>query len=372
MTKQGERNPYEALGVARDASAEEIKRAYRKLARQYHPDVNPGDRQAEDRFKEVSAAFETLSDPAKRAAYDEFGAAATEPGFDAERARAYRSWQSQRGSGGFDDLFGAHGGIDLGDLFRDSRSAARHGADIETSVAVPLREAVVGCEREIAIDRLTPCSACAGEGVRLGAAQTCPTCNGSGRIEVQRGGVAMRRTCGACRGSGHKPGPPCPHCAGRGMQPRVVRLKVKIPAGVDDGQSIRLAGQGMPGRDGGAAGDLFLRVHVEPHPILRRDGRDLSLDLPITVAEAMFGAKIDVPTLGGTVKLSIPPGSQSGARLRLRGKGVPKHGSQPAGDLYVVLQVVVPAAGHDPEAARRAADTLSDLYAGDVRADLRL
>lgn len=376
MTKQGERDLYAALGVAHDASADDLKRAYRKLARQYHPDVNPNDHAAEERFKEVSAAFEVLGDPEKRKLYDEFGAASLQAGFDAEQARAYHEYQQRpagrSGFGGFEDLFGTHGGIDLGDLFRDGSSAVQDGADVETSVSVSLREAVLGGEREITFDRLTPCSACAGEGTRAAASQPCATCKGTGRIDVMRGGAAFRRTCATCRGSGRKPGPPCPHCAGRGVQPRQVRLKVKIPSGVETGQSVRLAGQGMPGRGGGLAGDLFLRIHVEPHPLLERAGRDLTLALPITVSEAMFGAKIEVPTLSGSVKLNIPPTSQSGTRLRLRGKGVPKSGNHPAGDFYVVLQVVVPEAQREPTVAKQAAASLDGLYERDVRADLRL
>lgn len=375
------RDLYSILGVARSASPEEIKRAYRKLARQYHPDVNPGDKAAEERFKEVSAAFDVLGDAEKRKLYDEFGDEGNQPGFDPEKARAYREWQrrasaTQGYGGGYEDVFSSRGGFDLGDIFDElggrERSGARAGADVETTLTLALRDAVLGGEREVAFTRPSPCAACDGRGSKPSASTGgCPKCGGSGRISVGRGPIAFQRACDACGGSGRNPGPPCAQCRGTGAVDRNVRLNVRVPPGISDGQSIRLAGQGMPGRNGGPSGDLFLRVRVESHPRLSRDGRDLLLRLPVTVGEAMLGAKIDVPTLHGTIKLSVPPGSQNGTRLRVRGRGVAAAGDAPAGDLYVILDVQLPPASNQPEAAAAAA-ALDRLYSGDVRAGLTL
>jgi len=380
MATKTDKNLYEILGVARTAAPEDIKRAYRKLARKFHPDVNPDDQSAEEQFKQISAAFDVVGDPAKRKIYDEFGAPGLEPGFDPEKARAYEEWQQRarasesfRG-GGFEDLRGA-GGFDLGDIFGGlggfPRGGPQSGADIETEVHIAFRDAVLGGENEVAFTRPSACEDCDGRGTKsTGAPRPCPECGGSGRVSVARGPVAFQRACAVCAGTGQLAGPPCPRCKGSGNVERNVRLKVKIPAGIDDGQTIRLAGQGLPGRGGAAAGDLFLRVRVTPHPTLTRDGRDLSLHVPVTVSEAMFGAKIEVPTLQGPIKLSVPAGSQTGTRLRVRGRGVAATGAIAAGDLFVVLDVHVPAVGGNPEAAQRAAASLDELYASDIRAGL--
>jgi curved DNA-binding protein len=333
------KDPYATLGVARNASAEEIKKAYRKLAKKLHPDMNPGDKKAEERFKEVSAAFEVLGDPKKRSLYDEFGEVALRPGFDEEKAEKFREYQraaagAGRGGAGFGGFEGFSGGGfdpsdfgDLGSMFdlftRRRQGAARRraseplvGDDIEAAIEVDLRDAVLGAERE---------------------------------ISLQRPGGA------------------------EGGAPEEVRLRVKIPPGVETGSRVRLAGQGSPGERGGENGDLYLRITVRPHPTVKVDGRDLSLDLPITAAEALQGAEVTAPTFEGPVKLKIPPGSQSGRRLRLRGRGLPalRAGATgaPRGDLYVVLQIVLPP---DSSAARAAVAELQKLYPPDVRQDVRL
>jgi curved DNA-binding protein len=334
-----EKDLYAVLGVPRTASEAEIKKAYRKLARKHHPDVNPGDKKAEQHFKEVSAAYEVLSDKEKRKLYDEFGEDAARIGFDPEKARAYREWQEQvkhtrrggaRSGGvppGFEEFSGGGEGFSvniedlLGDLFRQGGGRKRtrrvrfdeggfegfevpprEGADIEAEMTVDLLDAIKGVEREIEI-------------------------NGQ-------------------------------------------RLRVKIPRGLKDGQKIRLKGQGRPSPNAGARGDLLITVHTAAHPILRRDGNDLFLDVPVTIHEAMFGARIEIPTPDGTVKVSVPPGSQSGTKLRLKGKGV--HGREGAGDLYAILSVKVPDAGSAAEDARRAAESLEKLYTSGVRSALEL
>jgi molecular chaperone DnaJ len=392
------KNLYSVLGVSKSASADEIKKAYRKLARKYHPDVNPGDTSAEEKFKEISAAFEVLSDPEKRALYDELGEDAAKIGFDPEKAKAYRQWKAQaqaaggQGGAGFDigDIFGGGGGrpggggfnFDLGDIFGDLFGGRRRreghapaparGADVESELTIPFREAVLGGEREIALQRPTPCETCKGTGLRPGArAEPCDACGGTGHTQVAQGPLGIHAPCPKCHGTGRLGGPPCPACGGTGQVADTVHLKVKIPAGIADGQKIRLAGQGQPGVRGARAGNLYIVVHVRAHPVLRREGNDLHLDVPVTVHEAMFGAKIDVPTLEGSLRLTVPAGSQSGRKLRLKGKGVAPRGKTP-GDLYVTLLVQVPDAGRNREAAEKAAGELQELYGGDVRKDLKL
>jgi len=378
-----DRSYYDVLGVARDATQEQIRKAYLKLARKHHPDVNPGDPTAEAKFKEISAANEILSDPDKRRLYDEFGEDATRVGFDPDKAREYKRWQerAQRGAaGGVGGFGGAEGGggweFDLGDLFGDALGGRRRrrrgplpGADLHAEVRVPFLEAVRGGERELAFHRPSQCSVCGGAGTfSSGGPQTCPSCGGAGAREVSEGPLQFRAPCDACGGTGRREGPPCTSCDGRGVQPGTVRLTVRIPPGVEDGQKLRLKGQGEPGRRGGPPGDLLVTARVEGHPVFRREGADLHLDLPITVPEAMLGATVDVPTPSGEVALKVPPGSQTGRRLRLRGRGIPKPGA--AGDLYAHLAVKVPPA--DSEEARRAAEALAALYPEDVRSRLEV
>jgi len=382
------KDPYSVLGVSKTASAEEIKKAYRKLAKKLHPDVNPGDKKAEERFKEVSGAFEIVGDPKKRALFDEFGEISTRPGFDEQKAReiqrqarsgrfgggSFRDFEGSSGEGGFDpsDL-----GSMFGDLF-ERRQGARvrrqnepaSGDDAEAAIEVDLRDAVLGAEREITIAKPVRCPECKGTGARPGSRpQTCPQCKGLGEIRM---GGAFSAPCPRCDGEG-KIQEPCPRCDGEGAIDETVRLKVKIPPGVETGSRVRLPGQGGPGRRGGEPGDLYLRISVRDHPAVRVQGRDLLLDLPITPAEALAGAEVTAPTFEGPVKLKIPPGSQSGRKLRLRGRGLPalKGGSTgaPRGDLYAVLQIVLP---EDSPQSREAAAALQKLYKMDVRKDVVL
>jgi molecular chaperone DnaJ len=365
-----------------------LKKTYRKLAKKLHPDHNPGDKKAEERFKEVSSAFEILGDPKKRALFDEFGEVSTRQGFDEAKARQYEQARAAGGfrggspGGGFSGG-GFQGGADdlssmFGDLFnrraagQKRRTAAEPvpGDDAEAGIEVDLRDAVLGAERELTVNRPTTCPQCKGSGARPGSKETtCPECAGTG--EVRMGGV-FSTTCPRCEGRGVVRDP-CPGCGGTGAVTETARLKVKIPPGVETGSRVRLPGQGGPGQRGGEPGDLYLRITVRDHPTVRVQGRDLLLDLPITPAEALGGAEVTAPTFEGPVTLKIPPGSQSGRKLRLRGRGLPalKGGSTgaPRGDLYAVLQIMLPP---DTAAAREAAEALQKLYKTDVRSGLVL
>jgi len=316
-----ERDLYDILGVSRGASADEIKKVYRRLAKKYHPDVNPGDKVSEERFKEITAAAEVLGDPKRRSLYDEFGADSLRSGFDPAKAEAYRQWKRQGApQGGMPDFgdfqqvnVGDFGTFDFGSLFedlfgtRDPRSRARRapmaqpGSDIEAELEVDIRDAVLGAERDVRV--------------------------------------------------GHR------------------TLRVRIPKGVVDGSNIRLSGQGGPGVRGGKAGDLYLKVKLRQHPFVHREGRDLYLDLPVTVPEAALGAEVTLPTFEGSVRLRIPPGAQSGKKLRLRGKGMPRLHDGDRGDLYVIIQIILPERSAGLE---RAVKQLENLYKSDPRAAISL
>ena len=320
---------YEALGVGRQASGDEIRKAYRKLARKHHPDVNPGNESAEERFKEVSIAHDVLSDPEQRKVYDEFGFGGLQPGLDAGRARQYRSAQGTSGGGGFgrygrfDDVF-----ADLGDLFGGrarARSPAR-GQDLESRVEIDLLDSIRGGSQIITLRRPADCPQCGGAG-GTGAA-SCVECGGRGEVLVGDGPLSSGRACPRCAGRGTTFQQPCGRCRGAGRSEETERLNVKIPEGIDEGGRIRLVGKGETGPRGGPPGDLYVTVHLLAHPFLEREGGDLRLDLPVTIGEAALGANVTVPTPGGDLTLKIPPGTQSGGRLRLKGKGGPDAGRQ--------------------------------------------
>lgn len=374
-----ERDLYSVLGVARDSSEGDIKQAYRRLARQCHPDLNPGDKKAEERFKEASAAVDVLGDPDKRKLYDEFGESSLQAGFDPEQAKAYQQWQ--RRSQASDSFHGAPrqtygtGEVDLEDLFGGvsgfggAPKRKRSGQNIESRLQISLRESVLGGERELMLERPQLCADCRGSGAapKGGPPVSCPMCYGTGQQQIAQGPLSYQTTCATCGGRGSS-APACGSCGGQGHRPGQTRLNVKVPAGIMDGQSIRLKGQGVPGEQGAGAGDLLIQIEIAPHPLLRREGRDLYLDLPITVREALLGAKVDVPTFDGNIRLSVPAGAQSGSTLRVKGKG----SGRPSGDLYVVLQVMLPEAKKDPAVAERAANDLEKLYPHPVRSELRL
>ncbi len=351
-----EKDYYKVLGVAENASEKEITKAYRKLARELHPDANPGDTAAEERFKEVSAAYDVIGDEEKRKSYDEvrrlgpmaggFGGAAGGPG------------------GGFNMDFGDIGDL-LGGLFGrgggrgrgGGGSTAQKGADLEADLALDFEDAVNGIETTIHLTSEASCSTCSGTGSKPGTTpRTCPVCDGRGVQDDNQGFFSMSRPCSNCAGRGTVITDPCPTCNGSGSEVRPRDVKVRIPAGVKSGQKIRLKGRGGPGRLGGEPGDLFVKVRVKDHPLFGRAGKDLILDLPITFAEAALGADIAVPTLdGGTVKMRIPAGTASGKTFRLRGKGG-------GGDLLVTATIVVP---DDLSAEQRAAVEAYDAASTD-------
>ena len=321
------RDLYDILGVGRDVSAEELKKAFRKLALQHHPDRKG----SEEAFKEVSAAYAVLSDPEKRSRYDRFGEAGLQGG------------GMQAGS--VEDLFSAVGAMFGGDLFggRFERSGPEQGAHLQCEVEISLEEAALGATRAVTIERPEPCEACSGTGAKKGtSAQTCPDCRGAGVIQSQQGFFLMRRTCGRCRGAGEIVPHPCPACRGRARIPAEKRLEVKIPAGVEDGMHVRLPAQGEPGDRGGPRGDLYCTVHVREHPLFRRDGVHLLCQVPASFAQAALGASIEVPTLTGKATLEIPPGTQPGEVLRLKGEGCPDLRTGRRGDLHARIEVEVP------------------------------
>ncbi len=370
---------YAELGVSKTASADEIRRAYRKLARQHHPDVNPGKPEAEERFKRIAAAYEVLSNKEKRALYDEFGEQSLQSGFDPEQARAYRRWQEGRrtaGSAEQDIPFD----FDLSDLFRQSaqtrggRGAAGAdlqaiaGEDIAATVELDFVSALRGAEVEARIPMRRPCDLCAGSGEQPGSTpETCPECDGTGRVQAVRGPMRLMTTCPRCGGDG-KVHQPCERCHGVGVLASEELVRVRIPAGADDGSELRVRGKGTPGLFGGPPGDLLIQTRVRPHPYFRREGLDLFLRLPITLHEAYSGATVEVPTPTGPVRMKVPPHTQQGAKQRLKGKGVQRGTSH--GDLYVELEVRLPDAD-DPALSEPLAAT-ERFYTRPVREGVQL
>lgn len=326
------RDYYEVLGVGRGCGAQELKSAYRKLAMQYHPDRNPGSQEAEEKFKEASEAYSVLSDAEKRARYDRFGhdGLASGGGF-------------QTGDfGDFSDIFG-----DLfGDIFGGggrTRNRPRRGSDLQYELEIDFEDAVFGFSTEIQFPRTEACGRCAGSGAEAGSGRsTCGACGGRGQVAYQQGFFSVRRTCSTCQGAGRIVRNPCKSCAGAGVKRNERKLKVNIPPGVDSGARLRLSGEGEAGPNGGAQGDLYVLVHVREHDVFHREKYDLHCRVPVNVAQAALGAEIDAPTLEGGESVKIRPGTESGARYKLRGKGVPHLNSGRRGDLYVHIAVSIP------------------------------
>jgi molecular chaperone DnaJ len=372
-----EKDYYAALGVSKDAAAAEIKKAYRKLARKYHPDANSGDAKAEERFKEVSEAYDVLSDPAKRKEYDEARSLFGGGGF-----RVPRGGGRPAGSGGatfdFGDLFGGGGaGGGLGDLLggvfgggrRGGAAGTRRGADVEAEVTLSFTDATEGATVPLSISGPHVCPTCAGSGAKPGTVtRVCPVCSGTGMSTRNQGGFAFAEPCRECRGRGLLVDDPCTTCGGSGQAITTRRLRARIPAGVADGQRIRLKGKGEAGERGGPAGDLIVTVHVQPHQLFGRKGDNLTLRLPVTFAEAALGATVKVPTLDGPpVSVKIPAGTTNGRVLRVRGKGVARRDGT-KGDLLVTVEVVVPSQLSDQ--AREALEAYAAVQPETPRAHL--
>ncbi|HYY04691.1 MAG TPA: molecular chaperone DnaJ [Gaiellaceae bacterium] len=337
---------YDTLGVKKNASADEIKKAYRKLAAKYHPDKNPGDVSAEERFKEVQNAYDTLSDPEKRKQYDTFGTANGRPGFDPRNFNFGGGGNFRvEDLGDLGDLFGGLGGLfNRGGTRTQQRRRPERGADVEVPVSVSFEDSLRGLETKIPVEVTTACRECGGTGAQPGTAPViCPECNGRGVVSESQGLFALSQPCPRCRGNGTVIEKPCPNCHGSGRERRTKRYTVKIPAGVKDGTRIKLKGKGEPGANGGPNGDLVVITRVTPSRLFERRGADLVIDVPVTYVEAALGASVEVPTpYGERVSLKVKPGSQDGTLLRIRGRGAPRLNASGRGDLLARLRLRVP------------------------------
>ena len=340
------RDFYEVLGVNKGASDDEIKKAYKKMARKYHPDLNPDNKEAEEKFKEVNEAYEILSDADKKARYDQFGHAGVDPNF---------------GAGGFGGGF--DGGFDfgdLGDIFgsffgggfggggrRTNPNAPQRGESIRLSLTISFEEAAFGCEKEVTVERMEPCSTCGGNGCAAGTTpEVCSDCRGTGQVQVRRqtpmGVFATTTTCPKCGGKGKIIHQPCNDCHGAGSVRKRKTIQATIPAGIDNGQTISVRGQGHAGKNGGPAGDLLITITVRPHELFRREGTSVLCEAPITFAQAVLGAELEIPTIDGKVKYDLPEGTQSGTTFRLKGKGIPSINGRGRGDQYVTVYIETP------------------------------
>lgn len=361
---------YQILGVGSEASAEEIKRAYRKLAQTYHPDANPGNDEAEEKFKEISEAYATLSNVEQRKEYDQVrrvvasggfsGYGPADGGFRGQQVRVEDLSDLLGGLGGLGDLFGFGSG---------GRSGPTRGADVQADLSISFEDAAAGVTTTVKVRGAAPCSHCGGSGAEPGTqVTTCPTCGGRGVVAQNQGFFSFSQPCPQCRGAGRLIETPCTVCRGSGTETRTREVKVRVPAGVQDGNTLRIRGKGAPGRNGGPAGDLLVRVRVATSRTFERKGNDLTLTVPITYTEAVLGTKLEVPTLNGVVKLKVPPGTPSGKTFRVRGKGVAPESGR-AGDLLVTVQIAVPSKLGKEE--RQLIEDLAQYESDDVRSHLR-
>ena len=357
------RDYYEVLGISKGASEDEIKKAYKKMARKYHPDLNPDNKEAEEKFKEVNEAYEVLSDPDKKARYDQYGHAGVDPNFGA--------------GAGFDGSFDFG---DLGDIFgnffgggfggggrRTNPNAPQRGESIRLSLTISFEEAAFGCEKEVTVERMEQCGTCSGSGCAAGTTpEVCPDCHGTGQVQVRRqtpmGVFATSSPCGRCGGKGKIIHQPCPDCRGTGTVRKRKTIKASVPAGIDNGQTISIRGQGHAGKNGGPAGDLLITITVRPHELFRREGTSVLCEAPITFAQAVLGAELEIPTIDGKVKYDLPEGTQSGTTFRLKGKGIPSINGRGRGDQYVTVYIETPKNlnKEQKEALKKFADTMGD------------
>ena len=339
------RDYYEVLGVSRGASEDEIKKAYKKMARKYHPDLNPGDKTAEEKFKEVNEAYEVLSDADKKARYDQYGHAGVDPNFGAGGFGG--GFDGSFDFGDLGDIFGSFFGGGFGGGRRTNPNAPQRGESIRMSIAISFEEAAFGCEKAVTVERYETCDTCHGNGCAPGTSpEVCPDCHGTGTVQVRRqtpmGVFATTSPCGRCGGKGRIIKTPCTACRGSGLERKRRTIQAKIPAGIDDDQNIALRGQGDAGTNGGPAGDVIVHVTVKPDAVFERDGYDVYVRVPITYSQAVLGAEIEVPTVDGKVAQKIPEGTQSGTKFRLRGQGIQYLNGRGRGDQYVIVDVEIP------------------------------
>ena len=359
------RDYYEVLGVSRGASEDEIKKAYKKMARKYHPDLIPGDKTAEEKFKEVNEAYEVLSDADKKARYDQYGHAGVDPNFGAGGFGG--GFDGSFDFGDLGDIFGSFFGGGFGGGRRTNPNAPQRGESIRMSIAISFEEAAFGCEKAVTVERYETCDTCHGNGCAPGTSpEVCPDCHGTGTVQVRRqtpmGVFATSSPCPKCGGKGRIIHQPCKDCRGSGMVRKKKTIQASIPAGIDNGQTISIRGQGNAGKNGGPAGDLLITITVRPHELFRREGTSVLCEAPITFTQAVLGAELEIPTIDGKVKYTLPEGTQSGTTFRLKGKGIPSINGRGRGDQYVTVYIETPKNlnKEQKEALKKFAETMGE------------
>ena len=359
------RDYYEVLGVSRGASEDEIKKAYKKMARKYHPDLNPGDKTAEEKFKEVNEAYEVLSDADKKARYDQYGHAGVDPNFGAGGFGG--GFDGSFDFGDLGDIFGSFFGGGFGGGRRTNPNAPQRGESIRMSIAISFEEAAFGCEKAVTVERYETCDTCHGNGCAPGTSpEVCPDCHGTGTVQVRRqtpmGVFATSSPCPKCGGKGRIIHQPCKDCRGSGMVRKKKTIQASIPAGIDNGQTISIRGQGNAGKNGGPAGDLLITITVRPHELFRREGTSVLCEAPITFTQAVLGAELEIPTIDGKVKYTLPEGTQSGTTFRLKGKGIPSINGRGRGAQYVTVYIETPKNlnKEQKEALKKFAETMGE------------
>lgn len=359
------RDYYEVLGVSRGASEDEIKKAYKKMARKYHPDLNPGDKTAEEKFKEVNEAYEVLSDADKKARYDQYGHAGVDPNFGAGGFGG--GFDGSFDFGDLGDIFGSFFGGGFGGGRRTNPNAPQRGESIRMSIAISFEEAAFGCEKAVTVERYETCDTCHGNGCAPGTSpEVCPDCHGTGTVQVRRqtpmGVFATSSPCPKCGGKGRIIHQSCKDCRGSGMVRKKKTIQASIPAGIDNGQTISIRGQGNAGKNGGPAGDLLITITVRPHELFRREGTSVLCEAPITFTQAVLGAELEIPTIDGKVKYTLPEGTQSGTTFRLKGKGIPSINGRGRGDQYVTVYIETPKNlnKEQKEALKKFAETMGE------------